>query len=146
MPDDAVLAEFQANFRLDELTIASNDTWVLSVRPAQLTLGSMVVSAAGGQQRFQDLTTADGQGYVDIVATAERLAQEVYGAVRINVVALMMKDPVVHYHVLPRFDSPVERHDLTWEDDDWPGPPVFGPASTDDVVLFAIRDELRAAV
>jgi diadenosine tetraphosphate (Ap4A) HIT family hydrolase len=146
VPDDAILAQFRDTFRLDDLTVTEQGGWVLSVRPAQLKLGAMVVSVAAGQQRFQDLTTDDGAGYIDIVATAERLAQEVYGAVRINVVALMMKDPVVHYHVLPRYDTAVDRHGTTWTDDDWPGPPTFGPASTDDQVLFAIRDELRTAL
>jgi diadenosine tetraphosphate (Ap4A) HIT family hydrolase len=146
VPDDAVLAEFRDTFRLDDLTVTERGGWILSVRPAQLKLGAMVISAAGGQQRFQDLTAGDGAGYISIVAAAERLAQEVYGAVRINVVALMMKDPVVHYHVLPRYDAAVDRHGITWTDDDWPGPPTFGPASTDDQVLFAIRDELRAAL
>ena len=146
MPEDTVLAAFRETFRLDELTVTRNDTWVLSVRPAQLTLGSMIVSVAAGQQRFQELGATEGAGYADIVATAERLALDVYGAVRINVVALMMKDPVVHYHVLPRYDAPVDRHGTTWEDGDWPGPPVFGPAPTDDDVLLAIREELTAAV
>ncbi len=145
MPDDSLHA-FREAFRLDELTLAEFGGWVLSVRPAQLTLGSMVISVADGRERFQDLSETDGAGFVDAAAAAERLAQRVYGAVRINVVALMMKDPVVHYHVLPRYEEPVEAHGQRWLDEDWPGPPTFGPASTSDDVLFAIRDELRGSL
>lgn len=146
MGDDSVLAEFRSTFRLDELTLVADEHWVLSVRPAQLTLGAMVVSAAGGQQRFAELGAEQGRGLTEILARAERLALEIYGAVRINVVALMMKDPVVHFHVLPRYDRAVERHGVTWLDGDWPGPPVFGPAPTDDGVLRSVRDELRSAI
>lgn len=146
MADDAVLAEFRSTFRLDDLTLVADQHWVLSVRPAQLTLGAMVVSAAGGEQRFAQLGSEQGRGLTEILGGAERLALEVYGAVRINVVALMMKDPVVHFHVLPRYDRAVERHGVTWGDGDWPGPPTFGPAPTDEAVLLAIRDELRAAL
>ena len=140
------LAAFRDNFRLDELKVDESDGWVLSVRPGQLTLASMVVSASGGEQWFNDLATGQDSGFFAMVASAERLAKQVYGAVRLNVVALMMKDPVVHFHVLPRYDSVVERYGRAWSDEDWPGPPTFGTAATDDAVLHAIRDDLRAAL
>lgn len=145
MADDPVLREFRDTFRLDDLTIHVDGRWVLSVRPGQITLGSMVVSAASGATRFGALDADDGAGLAAVLASAERLALGVYGAVRLNVVALMMKDPVVHFHVLPRYDVEVARYGQGWRDQDWPGPPTFGPAPTPEAVLFAIRDELRAA-
>ena len=139
------LAAFRRTSRLDDLTIESAAGWTLSVRPAQLRLGAMVLSATEGEKWFADLDLARGPGLLARAATAERLAKGLYGAERVNLVALMMKDPVVHFHALPRYSAEVEHHGLRWRDEDWPGPPTFGPAPTDDDVLFAIRDELRAA-
>ena len=140
------LMTFKSIFRVEELTVESGDGWTLSVRPGQLTLGAMVVSASDGEQWFADLAPDLGAGVLARVATAERLAKQVYGAERVNVVALMMKDPVVHFHVLPRYSSAVERYGREWRDEDWPGPPTFGSSATEDDVLFAVRDELRAGI
>ena len=145
MPASPEVTEFRANFRLDELTVAEHGDWIISVRPAQLTLGAMVVSTARGELDLASVTPESGADMTRAFATAERLAKDVYGAVRINLACLMMKDPIVHFHVLPRYDHAVERYGHTWQDADWPGPPVFGPAPTSDEVLEQIVADLRAA-
>ena len=145
MSADPAVTEFRENFRLDELTVAEHGDWVISVRPAQLTLGAMVISTRRGELELASLTPESGVDMTRAFGTAERLAKDVYGAVRINLACLMMKDPIVHYHVLPRYDQAVERYGHTWEDADWPGPPTFGPAPTSDEVLAAITADLRGA-
>lgn len=140
------LAAFREKFRLEDLHLVECDGWILSLRPAQLTLGAMVLSAASGVQDLAALAPGEAPGLARGLGLAERLAREIFGARRINALCLMMQDPVVHFHILPRYDAPVERHGLTWHDADWPGPPVIGPAETPEPVLMALRDELRAAV
>jgi diadenosine tetraphosphate (Ap4A) HIT family hydrolase len=144
VPANAETLEFRRKFRLNELTIATLGQWVISVRPAQLTLGSMVVSTAEGELDFASLGTAAGPDLLRAFAVAEELATKRLGAVRLNIACLMMKDPIVHFHVLPRYDRTIHRYGATWEDTDWPGPPTFGPASTSDEVLFALVEDLRA--
>ena len=144
---DDFVVQFREAFRLDELTVAEEAGWAVSIRPGQVTIGSMVISALDGHLDFQDLSPGEAAGLASAFATAERLAKEVFGAVRINLACLMMKDPIVHFHVIPRYMEPVERYGRTWVDADWPGPPTFGGASVDDDdVLRAIRDELSAAL
>lgn len=138
------LAAFRETFLLDELTVQEGERWVLSTRPGQITLGSMVISHRAGALDFASLVPGDGQELTDWVASAEDAAKALYGAVRLNVVCLMMMDPVVHFHVLPRYAVPVERHGRTWTDDDWPGAPTFAPVPTREHEQRAIRDELRA--
>ena len=143
MSASEALSEFQERFRLDELTVCERGEWVVSVRPGQITLGSMVVSSAAGVLTFESL---DREAQADLGETfgmVERLAKSCFGAVRVNIVCLMMKDPVIHFHVLPRFDRVVEYSGRSWEDLDWPGPPTFGPAPTDDDVLLAVCETLR---
>jgi diadenosine tetraphosphate (Ap4A) HIT family hydrolase len=143
--DGQTMTAFRDTFRLDELTIHEERGWTLSVRPGQITLGAMVISSSAGLLDFQDLDEATAVGLSTAFARAERLAKERLGAVRVNLVCLMMKDPVVHFHVLPRYSGPVERYDRTWEDADWPGPPTFGPAPADDAVLQALVRDLGTA-
>jgi diadenosine tetraphosphate (Ap4A) HIT family hydrolase len=141
-----VMKDFRETFRLDELTIQDRQGWTLSVRPAQITLGSMVVSSTAGHLDFQAIEHEEAMGLTAAFADAERVAKAALGAVRINIVCLMMKDPVVHFHVLPRYDHVAERYGATWRDADWPGPPTFGPAPTADTVLRSIVRELRASI
>jgi len=41
---------------------------------------------------------------------------------------LMMVDPDVHFHVIPRYSSPREASGLVYADAGWPGPPALEPA------------------
>lgn len=139
------LQTFRAKFRLDDLTLAEREGWVLSLRPGQLTLGSMVLSVASGAQDLARLTPEEGAGMAAGLGLAERVARDHLGAVRINALCLMMQDPVVHFHILPRYDGAQERHGVTWRDADWPGPPAIAPCETPEPVLRALQAELRAA-
>ena len=139
MPEDAA-AEFHAKFRLGDLTVCTDQDWTLSVRPAQPVLGALVLSTRHGATSFGDLDERTGTGFVRLVAFAERAARASFGAVRINVLCLMMQDPLVHFHLLPRYAEPVEHSGITWSDPGWPGPPDLGALHVvDDDVLDAIR-------
>lgn len=139
---DSALDAFRTKFRVAELEVARPPGWVLSVRPGQLTLGAMVLSVESGAQDLAALDAAAGAGLAEGLGLAERLAREVYGAVRINALCLMMQDPVVHFHILPRYDRAVERHGRLWQDSDWPAPPTIRPASDPDEILWAVRNDL----
>ena len=145
MGNQQALGDFRKNFRLDELTVHESDHWALSVRPEQMTLGAMVLSSRSGKLHFAELTDEEQLDMGRQLAVSERLAKEVLGAVRINAVCLMMKDPIVHFHLLPRFDQNVPRYGVDWEDTFWPGPPVFGPAPTADHLLQSIHQDLSGA-
>src|SRR5690625_5255945 len=146
MPEQSALANFRDKFRLAELTVVETEHWVLSVRPEQLTLGAMVLSARAGALTFSDLDAAAGADFVRVLGTAERVAKKTWGAIRINAIALMMKDPVVHFHVLPRYQAPVDAYGVSWVDEDWPGPPVFRNKPTRpevlDMLCKVLSDEL----
>ena len=137
---------FTEKFRLEALHLASCGNWVLSLRPGQLTLGAMVLSIGTGATSLTELTSDDGRDMTVGFAQAERLLQDTYGAVRLNLLCLMMQDPIVHFHILPRYDCRVQRHGQDWSDFDWPGPPTVRPLQTPEPVLQAILADLRAAL
>lgn len=138
--------EFLQKFRLQELSVSRNDSWVLSVRPGQITLGSMVVSSSKELCRFTELTDEDGMALTHILALAEVTACNLFDAVRINVICLMMVDPIVHFHIIPRYDKPVHRYGVLWEDVDWPGPPAFRNVDTPNNILLALCNELHDTI
>jgi len=140
---DPEFAAFAAKFKLETLEVARPNGWVLSVRPGQITLGAMVLSVQSGARDLVALDAQEAMGLVEGLAMAEALSRKVYGAIRINILCLMMQDPIVHFHILPRYNQPVDRHDRRWEDADWPGPPVIRPTSDDGETLIEIRDTLR---
>ena len=140
------MRDFAAKFRTEELYLAQVGGWDIAVRPDQLTLGAMVVSVRSGAFAFTELTAEEHADMGAAFALAERLAITAFGATRINLLCLMMQDPIVHFHVLPRYAAPQERFGETWTDADWPGPPVVGPCQTADVMVHQIRDTLRAAL
>ena len=43
---------------------------------------------------------------------------------------LMMVDPDVHYHVIPRYEGAKEFGGQQFADHGWPGPPALGQALT----------------
>ncbi len=133
---------FRKKFMLDQLGLLDDGDWILSVRPGQLTLGSMVLSSARGIADFSGMPANSGTGFMSMLAKAESMAKTLYGATRINAVCLMMQDPVVHFHILPRYDQPVERYGFFWRDEDWPAAPVFRPVTTPSGILDEIRTEI----
>lgn len=140
------LADFRQKFRLAPLHLADCGTWALSLRPQQLTLGSMVLSLRSGGFNLADLGPVEGQDMAAGFALAEQLARGIFGAVRINLLCLMMQDPIVHFHIIPRYDQPVLRHGLTWQDQDWPVAPTLRPVETSAPALDAVLSDLRAAI
>ena len=140
------LAAFEKKFRQRELHVSDCGAWTLSVRPGQIVLGAMVLASRSGALAMSDLTHQEMQDMGVGLALAERLAKQVFGAKRLNFLCLMMQDPIMHFHILPRYAQPVTRYGATWTDQDWPGPPRIAPLVTADATLLQIRDELHAAL
>lgn len=142
----SALEAFRAKFQLDDLTLEERDGWVLSLRPGQLTLGAMVLSVASGTQDLAALTPVEGAGLATGLGRAERLAREHLGAVRINALCLMLQDPIVHFHILPRYDAPRTHAGQLWQDPDWPGPARIVPLVTPAHHLAALKRDMKDAL
>lgn len=103
--------------------IGETEHWVILLRPAQVTLGSLVVAAKSDAEAFGALP---GDYHADLAYAARRveaILTQAVGYQRINWLMLMMVDPHVHFHVLPRYESERSRLGLTFPDVGWPGPP-----------------------
>ena len=91
------------------------DHWVILLRPAQVTLGSLVLAAKSEATAYGALPREAFAEQADAVAAIERALADFTRYERINYLMLMMVDPNVHFHVIPRYSEPrdLERHGVS---------------------------------
>jgi len=114
--------------------------WVILLRPAQVTLGCLVLAAKSDATAYSNLPHEAFVEQADAVAAIEAALASFVRYERINYLMLMMVDPNVHFHVIPRYSEARAWNGLEFTDAGWPGPPQLGSA----VALDA--DQLRALV
>ena len=116
-----------------------SDDWTLSVRPKQPVLGSLVISTRHAALDFSQLPSGRGAAMLELMARAETAARDLFGAVRLNALCLMMQDPLFHFHLLPRYGEPIDFGGKSWTDSGWPGLPNLADSqeSGDDLTEIA---------
>ena len=97
--------------------------WVLLLRPAQVTAGSMILAAKSDATAYGDLPEAAFTEQATVVADVERLLKNTIKPDKINYLMLMMVDPHVHFHIFPRYQGNRSIVGLVLTDHGWPGPP-----------------------
>ena len=102
--------------------------WVVLARPAQPTLGSLVVAAKNDATAFGDLP---GEAHAELKAVTQSIEAaltEAVGYSKLNYLMLMMVDPHVHFHVIPRYEGSREWGGREFVDVGWPKVPDLGHA------------------
>ena len=106
--------------------------WLVLARPAQPTLGSLVLAAKSDATAFGDLV---GAAHAELKAVTQAIETALVGAVgyaRLNYLMLMMVDPHVHFHVIPRYEGarewPLGEGAREFVDVGWPKVPDLGHA------------------
>ena len=119
--------------------------WVVLLRPAQVTLGSLVLAAKSPATAYGQLLSAAFVEQGLVVADIERALAEFSRFERINYLMLMMVDPHVHFHVIPRYPDGRAWGGVQFADAGWPGPPDLKSAiGLDPMQIEALRTELSA--
>ena len=99
------------------------DDWLVLLRPSQVTLGSLVLAAKSDVTAYSALPREAFGEQADAVAAIERGLARFVSYERINYLMLMMVDPNVHFHVMPRYSESRNWNGLAFTDVGWPGPP-----------------------
>jgi diadenosine tetraphosphate (Ap4A) HIT family hydrolase len=133
-----------AKFGHPATLVAEYDHWVVLLRPAQPTLGALVLAAKSDATAFGDLPAeAHAELKVATAAIEAALARAV-GYAKINYLMLMMVDPHVHFHVLPRYEGERSAAGLTVADAGWPAQPDLGQSvKLDDAQIAALTRWLK---
>ena len=117
------LEKFHQKFRIPAFTVREYRHWVWSLRPVHSTLGAGVISARRYAAHFSDMTAEECADLATVVKEVESRLKSAFNYDKINYLMLMMVDPHVHFHVVPRYASQREFGGMTWTDDAWPKPP-----------------------
>ena len=136
-----------AKFGYPATLIAEYDHWVVLLRPAQPTLGALVLAAKSDATAFGDLP-AEAHAELKIATAAiEAALGQAIGYSKINYLMLMMVDTYVHFHVLPRYDGERTGAGLTVPDAGWPAQPDLGRAAKlDEAQIAALTGWLKPYV
>jgi diadenosine tetraphosphate (Ap4A) HIT family hydrolase len=102
--------------------------WVVLLRPQQPTLGSLVLAAKSDETAFADLDPAAFAELGRVVADIETALKSAVRYERLNYLMLMMVDPHVHFHVLPRYEGERQACGLAVPDAGWPKVPDLSAA------------------
>ncbi|BBE34533.1 HIT family protein [Sphingosinicella microcystinivorans] len=108
--------------------IAEYDHWVVLLRPAQPTLGSLVLAAKSEATAFADL---EPTAYAELANVSRDIEVALRAAVdhtKLNYLMLMMVDPHVHAHVIPRYEGSRSFEGRAFPDAGWPKLPALGEA------------------
>ncbi len=119
--------------------------WSVLLRPAQLTLGALVLVAHEPVQAFSELSPASFMALHQMTGQIESALKKAFNYDKLNYLMLMMVDPDVHFHVVPRYAHPKQFSGQTFVDAGWPGVPNFGEINnTDSATNQLIIDYLKA--
>ncbi|HYW14529.1 MAG TPA: HIT family protein [Allosphingosinicella sp.] len=117
-------------FGYPDTLIVEYGHWVVLLRPAQPTLGSMILAAKGEATSFAELPQ---EAFAELQRVVGRIEAALAASVRhekINYLMLMMVDPHVHFHVVPRYEGEREACGVRVADSGWPKAPELGEAVT----------------
>ena len=102
--------------------------WVVLARPAQPTLGSLVLAAKSDVTAFGDLPAEAHAELKQATAAVESALSRAVNYDKLNYLMLMMVDPNVHFHVIPRYEGSREWNGREFVDVGWPKVPDLGHA------------------
>lgn len=133
-----------SRFGGENTLIADYEFWSVQARPQQVTLGALILLAHGPAQSFARLAPGAHAELARVSADIENALTR-FDYRKMNYLMLMMVDPHVHFHILPRYDGTRDFEGLSFDDPGWPGPPDLGGGRKDGAAAQAVRTALRAA-
>ena len=106
--------------------IGETEHWFVLLRPQQAMLGSLVLVCREPATCFAEVSPEAFAALRDAVLHIETILRAFVRYEKINYLMLMMVDPDVHFHVIPRYGSEREHLGTRFPDAGWPGPPALG--------------------
>ena len=123
--------------------LADYQHWVVLLRPQQVTLGALVLACTNEALAFADIGAAAFAELPQVVGDIEANLGRAFSYDKINYLMLMMVDPHVHFHVLPRYSADREFAGGRFRDAGWPAlPDLAKPNEITEAVHAALIGSL----
>ena len=124
------------------------DHWVVLARPAQCTLGALVLVNTSAAQSFAEIGEASFRELNRVTQDIEQSLKSFREFQKINYLMLMMVDKEVHFHVIPRYEHDQEFDGAAYTDPGWPMAPdlAAGPVLEGDDLASLVSQLQRAWV
>ena len=111
-----------AKFGFPHTLLYENKYWYILLRPDQITFCSMVLISKNEKNScISKLNVSEQAEMFFAIQKIEDVAFKIMNCDKINYLALMMVDPYVHFHILPRFKKPVDYNNIDFIDPGYPG-------------------------
>jgi len=110
-------------FGAPQTIIKQYQYWSVLLRPAQATLGALVLIAHEPVQAFSGLSVASFNELRQVTQELETALAKAFQYDKINYLMLMMVDPDVHFHVIPRYAQAKAFANMDFIDAGWPAMP-----------------------
>ena len=135
-----------SKFGYPETLIHDYRHWVVLLRPQQATLGALVLVCRDPATAFSRISAGAFAELQRATADIEAGLSAFRKYEKINYLMLMMVDPDVHFHVLPRYAETQNFSGVDYPDRGWPAVPDLGAAVTPDAAgQAALVAAIRAA-
>jgi diadenosine tetraphosphate (Ap4A) HIT family hydrolase len=133
-------------FGYPDTLIREYEHWVVLLRQKQVTLGCLILACKGEATAFPDIPEAAFAELKQVTAEVEGALKRAFAFERVNYLILMMVDPHVHFHVIPRYSAPRSFAGVEFPDRGWPKhPDMLGATELPGNQFDALRDHLKAA-
>jgi diadenosine tetraphosphate (Ap4A) HIT family hydrolase len=121
--NDRIMNSTLDKFRYPETLLEEFEHWAILRRPAQATLGALVLAS---KHDATSLGALPREAHTELKSCTSQLEKALFTFRpydKINYLALMMVDPHVHFHVFPRYSADQSFDGVTFRDAGWPGVP-----------------------
>lgn len=137
------MLEFAGRFSDPELVIKQGKYWSIIFREGTTTLGNCILILNRECKTFGELLPEEMTEFPQMCKWYEEKIKTLYGAVKFNYIAMMMKEEFVHFHLIPRYDKNVEKYGIVWVDEDWPKGSKMNKIEVPNEVKEQIKADLR---
>lgn len=117
--------------------VSEYDHWVVLLRPQQATLGALILACKEDTDSFGEISAGASTELARVARDIEDTLGSAFGYDKINYLMLMMIDPHVHFHVLPRYAEAPTHDGTQFADAGWPGPPRLDQHTELDPARFS---------
>ena len=134
--------EFMEAFHPNKTLIKEFEYWVVLLREGQVTLGDCLIVLKRDTPFFSDMTESESKELSSVLKWYEEKCRIVFGAIKFNYIAAMMRDNFVHFHAFPRYNDTVKKYGIEWKDEKWPRVIQFGESQCDSTIYAMIIKDL----